>query len=152
MTGARRDQARGLRGILRGPMSENLDLVRSICEDWRRGDFSHYEWAHPEIEFTTADLPAAGSSTGRAGMAERWRDFLGMWQNYSSEALEYRRLDTVRIRAVLRHRGRARTSGFEIERAVSEAVALFHVRRGHVTRLIIDGQRENAFSDLGLEA
>jgi hypothetical protein len=132
-------------------MSENLDLVRSICEDWRRGDFSHDAWAHPQIEFTTADLPAAGSSTGRVGMAESWREFLGMWENYSSEPLEYRQLDSERVLAVLRHRGRARTSGIDIERALSEAVALFHVHDGQVTRLTIYGQRENAFADLGLE-
>ena len=47
-------------------MSENLDLVRSICAAWERGNYSSVEWAHPEIEFVLADLPASGSSTGMA--------------------------------------------------------------------------------------
>jgi hypothetical protein len=54
----------------------NLDLVRSIYEDWERGDWSAQGWAHPEIEVVWADGPTPGKSTGAAGMAERTRDFL----------------------------------------------------------------------------
>jgi hypothetical protein len=30
-------------------MSENLDLVRSICAPWAHGDWTSTEWVHPEI-------------------------------------------------------------------------------------------------------
>jgi NADPH:quinone reductase-like Zn-dependent oxidoreductase len=60
--------------------SANLDLVRSIYTMWERGDFTSAEWAHPEIEYVAADGPAPGGSTGLAGMAENFRDWLSTWQ------------------------------------------------------------------------
>ena len=51
---------------------ENVELVRSVCSAWGRGDYSSIEWAHPEIEFAIADGPSPGKWTGLAGMAEGW--------------------------------------------------------------------------------
>jgi hypothetical protein len=55
--------------------SANLDLVRSIYPDWERGDFSHVHWADPEIEFTLADWPDAGTWSGLVG----WQRPGGRW-------------------------------------------------------------------------
>jgi hypothetical protein len=70
--------------------SANVDLVRSICAGWERGDYSAAEWAHPEIEFVLADGPSPGSRMGLAGMAEDTRDWLSAWEEARAEAEECR--------------------------------------------------------------
>ena len=77
--------------------SANLDLVRSIAAAWERGDYSSVEWADPEIEFVIADGPEPGRSTGRTGLAPKLLDFQNAWQEYHSEAVEYRELDDERV-------------------------------------------------------
>jgi ketosteroid isomerase-like protein len=132
--------------------SANLDLVRSIYADWQRGDFSSAAWAHPEIELVRRDTgPTAGSSTGLAGMAESWREYLSAWEDFRAGAEEFRELDEERVRVFNDFRGRGKTSGLEIERAQTKGASLFHVRDGKVTRLVIYPDRDRALADLGLK-
>jgi ketosteroid isomerase-like protein len=130
--------------------SANLDLVRSICAAWESGDFSSTEWADPDIEFVIADGPEPGLWTGRAGMAERMRDWLSVWQDWRSEADEFRELDDERVLVLLQFSGRGKTSGLAVGQIRAEVAHLFHLRVGKVTRSVIYFNRENAFADLGL--
>jgi ketosteroid isomerase-like protein len=130
--------------------SPNLDLVRSIWAAWERGDFSSVEWAHPEIEAVFAEGLAPGGVKGLPAMAARWRDFLGVWQEFRVEVEEYRELDDERVLVLGRSKGRGRTSGLKIEQMRSEAAALFHVSDGKVTKLVLYGDRDRALTDLGL--
>jgi hypothetical protein len=128
--------------------SPNLDLVRSICADWERGDFTSAEWAHQEIEFSRGlrlDI-----STGLAGMADSWRDVLSAWEDLRFHADEYRELDDERVLVLAHISGRGKTSGLEVGGLRSNAATLFHVRSGKVTRLIVYGDRDRALADLGL--
>ena len=112
-------------------MSENLDLVRSIYADWERGDFTRTAWAHPEIEFVSVSSLETYRTTGH----------------------DYRRLDEERILVFVAHTGRGRSSGLEVADLgdLGQPAALFHLRDGRVTRLVVYTSRERAFSDLGLE-
>ncbi len=94
--------------------SANVELVRAIYAAWESGDFSHVEWAHPEIEFVIVDGPSPGSWTGLAGMAEGFRDWLSAWEDLRVEADQYRELDDERVLVLVRNIGRGKTSGLEL--------------------------------------
>jgi ketosteroid isomerase-like protein len=129
---------------------ERLELVRSIFAAWERGDFSSAEWAHPEIEFVSADGPTPGSWTGVAAMAGAWRETLDAFEELRAEADEYRALDDERVLVLMHFSGRGKTSGLEVGDIQMKGANLFRVRDGKVTRLATYWERERAFADLGL--
>jgi ketosteroid isomerase-like protein len=131
-------------------VSQNLDLVRSINANWERGDYSEALWAHPDVEFVSADGPSPGAWSGLAGMAEGFRDFLGAWDEYRVEADEFRELDLERVLVLDHGVGRGRTSGLELGQMRANGAHLFHIRDGMVTRHVAYWDRERALSDLGL--
>jgi ketosteroid isomerase-like protein len=132
-------------------MSENLDLVRSIYADFERGDWRSAEWAHPQIEMEFVGGPTPGTWLGRAGIAEGWRDFLGVRDEFRSGADEYRELDDERILVLTRWGGRGRTSGLDLDQVSTRSAVLFHVQDGKVSRLVACFDRDRALADLGLE-
>lgn len=130
--------------------SANLDLVRSIYENWERGDFHSADWAHPDIEYVHAGGPAPGVWTGVPAMAQAFRDWLRAWNNYRVEAHEFRELDDERVLTLIRLSGRGKTSGLDLEQIWATSANLFHVRDGKVTRLVLYLDRDRALADLGL--
>jgi ketosteroid isomerase-like protein len=131
-------------------VSENLDLVRSICSAWERGDFASADWAHPEIESGWADGPSPGSRVGLAAMAESERDFLNAWADVRLAVGEYRELDAERVLVFIRASGRGRTSGLDLGQMGKTAACLFDIRDGKVIRLVNYWNRDRALADLGL--
>jgi ketosteroid isomerase-like protein len=131
--------------------SSNLDLVRSIYASWAEGDFfSSVEWADPEIEYIQADGPAPRSWKGLSGLAEAARDWLGAWEDYRTEAEEYRELDNERVLVLIRRGGRGKTSGLELGQMRTQGAGLFSIRDGKVARLVVYNDPDRAFADLGL--
>jgi ketosteroid isomerase-like protein len=132
------------------PMSENLDLVRTICAAWGRGDFASADWAHPDIDFVIADGPEPGRWTGRAGMAEAIRSRLSAWSDARVEAEEYRELDGGRVLVLSHYVGRGKTSGLEVGPMGANGANLFYISNGKVTRQIVYWDRDRALAALGL--
>jgi ketosteroid isomerase-like protein len=131
-------------------VSENLDLVRSICSAWERGDFAASDWADPEIESGWADGPAPGSRIGVAAMAESERDFLNAWADVRLAVGEYRELDGQRVLVFIHASGRGKTSGLDLGQMNKTAACLFDIRDGKVIRLVNYWDRDRALADLGL--
>jgi ketosteroid isomerase-like protein len=129
---------------------ENLDLVRSSCAAWERGDFSSSAWAHPEIEHTDADGPLGGGTGGFERLGHGVREFLSTWEEFRLEADEFRELDAERVLTLDHRAGRSRTSGLELRQMRTKGARLFYIRDGKVTRLVVYFDRDRALADLGL--
>jgi ketosteroid isomerase-like protein len=129
---------------------ENVELVRSVYAAWERGDWTSFDWAHPEMEMVFADGPAPASWTGFASVSDGWRDFLSAWEEFRVEAEEYRELDEERVLVLARPAGHGKTSGLELEETPTRGAQLFNIRSGKVTRLVHYFDRERALADLGL--
>jgi len=125
--------------------------VRSIYTAWESGNFSSAAWAHPEIEYVTAEGPDAGTSTGLSGMAQNFREFLGVWHEWHVVAEEYREVDDGRVLVPYHFTARGKTSGIEVGQVRARGVSLFCVRDGEVTRLVQYFDRDRALADLGLK-
>jgi ketosteroid isomerase-like protein len=129
--------------------ASKLDLVKSISAAWELGEYGSVAWADSDIEFVIADGPEPGHSTGPAGLAPDLLDFQSSWEEYHSEALEYRELDDERVLVLTYAKGRGKASGLEI---AQDRANLFHVRDGKVTRLVAYWDRDLAFADAGVAA
>ena len=132
-------------------MSENLDLVRAIYEEWGRGDFGSSAWAHPDIELVIGDGPEKGVWRGHAGMAAGWRGFLGAWGEYRVQADEFRELDSERVLVLMQHGGHGKASGLGGEQLTTEGANVMHIRDGKVVKLLLYWHRDRALAELGLQ-
>ena len=132
-------------------MSENLELVRSICAAWERGDYGSVEWADSQIEYAHVGGPAPGTWKGRDGMAAGWRDILSVMTEHHVTVDEYRELDGGRVLVFFHLSGRGRTSGLSLGQMEARVASLFHVRGTRVTRLVNYLDSDQVLADLGLE-
>ena len=104
-------------------MSQENYLVRSIYEAWGRGDFGSADWAHPDIEYTYADGINAGTRVGLRGMGESFRDWIGVFSDWTVEADEYIELDEDRVLVLFISTAHPKRSGPDTERLRSSGQA-----------------------------
>jgi ketosteroid isomerase-like protein len=129
----------------------NLDLSRSIYAEWESGDFSSSDWAHPDIEFVSADGPVAGAWSGLPQMAAAMRDWLTGWADWRVRAEEHRELAADRVLVLFTFNARGRSSGVEIDEEWSRGATVFQFADGKVVRLVQYLDRARALAELGLE-
>ncbi len=132
-------------------MSENLDLVRSIYAAWERGEFGSADWAHPEIEYVSADGPDPGTWTGLAEMAENFRTWLGLWEGFRLTADEFRLFGADDVIVFDHYGGHGRASGLDLGEIQAPGAWVFLIREGKVVRMIRYMNGDRALADLGLE-
>ena len=130
--------------------SANLDLVKSIYAAWEKGDYSAFDWAHPDLEFVIADGPSPGSWTGVPGLVEGFRGVANAWEGLRGEADEYLELDEERVLVLTSWSGRGKTSGLELRQMRTKGANLFHIHGGLVTRLVAYWAHERALADLNV--
>ena len=133
-------------------MSENLDLVKSIFEAWRRGDYTSADWADPNIEFAMVGDLIEGQWKGVAQMAEAWTGLLRSWDDLKSVPDAIRELDDGRVLVFLRNDGRGKGSGIPVAEIAAKSANLFEVQGGKVTKLTIYWDRQDAVAAVGLPA
>jgi ketosteroid isomerase-like protein len=129
---------------------ENVELVKAVCTPWERGDFSSFEWAHPEIEFVFADGLTPGTWTGVAAMNKAWRENLTAFEGLDVKVEQYVPLDSERVLVLMHNTGRGKASGFDVGQLDNRSANLFHVRDGKVTRLVLYFERQRALEAVGL--
>ena len=132
-------------------MSANLDLVRSICSAWERGDYSSAEWAHPDIEYVRVAELDPDTRRGLAGMVEGARTVFDAYEHVRFVIDSYRDVDDDRVLVLHHLSGRGKGSGLDIGQIQSESAHVFHIRDGKVIKLVnYFGDRDRALADLGL--
>ena len=71
--------------------------------------------------------------------------------DYRSLLDECREIDAERVLVLVHRSGHGKTSGLDVAQVGDRGAALFHIRNGRVTRLVIYLERDQALADLDLE-
>jgi ketosteroid isomerase-like protein len=131
-------------------MSENLDVVRSVCAAWERGDFRLGEWAHRDYAFRWADGPEPETWVRSDAMRDAVRDLLSTWESFQIHVEECRELDDGRVLVLWRYRATTKGSGLDAARMGELGAYVFEVRDRRLLRLSFYVEAKHALADLGV--
>jgi len=122
-------------------MSEaNVELVRRVYDGWSRGDFTHTDLFHPEIDFEMVDWPHQTHVRGIDEMWRTWRSTLVAFGDFRSVPTEY--VDFGRNVLVLnRIEGSGKESGAEVS---ADVASILTIDDGKVVRIRLYWNTANA--------
>jgi ketosteroid isomerase-like protein len=125
----------------------NVEVVRRWLPHWMVNDWSRAdEWFHPEVEFAFTVEPDLGTTRGIGPMSRAWNDYLNAWETFEGELEDI--IDAGEHVVVFgRIRGRGKTSGIEVDAAISN---VFTLRDGKIVRLALIPDRDEALRQVGL--
>jgi ketosteroid isomerase-like protein len=130
------------------PISENVDKARDFIAAYNRRDFdAAVESFHPQIEWV---LPARQSSDSCQGPDEVKRFWQGLDETMEELTLEPQEFVDAgdRVATRLRHHGRGKLSGAEIDEEMYHQVATF--RDGRIVRMEYFGEWSEALEAAGV--
>jgi len=129
-------------------MSErDVRLLRDAYARWGRGDFTDADIWHPEVQFVITGVEAR-TYTGPQGVKVGWYDFLGAWEGFRVEGVEYLEATREGTYLVLTHlSGRGRESSVPIEAETANVVTM---RDGRIGRFELFWDRGEAYDAAGL--
>ena len=125
---------------------ENVEVVRSLQDDWNRGDTTaDPDRVHPDLEFLPRRAATEGAYRGLAGLERFIADTLEVFEKFE---LHYEYADLgERVLAWGHIHVRARGSGIETD---IEIGGVFEFRDGKVVRWEDFGSKDKALEALGL--
>jgi limonene-1,2-epoxide hydrolase len=124
---------------------ENIELVRSLQEDWNRGDTTvAVDKFHPDLEFLPLRAATEGAYHGLAGFQSFVADTLEVFEKFE---MHYKFADLgERVLAWGHIHVRARGSGIETD---IESGGVFEFRDGKVVRWEDFGSKDKALEAVG---
>ena len=129
---------------------ENVEIVRDAAVAFNRGDLdAWFEYWADDIDYRAAEgaLDDRGPMQGKDAVRAYAHDWLDMFDDFKSEALELIDAGEDQVIAVLRISGRAKLSGVETDLTYA---ALYTIRDGKVARGREYWTKEQALEAAGL--
>jgi ketosteroid isomerase-like protein len=125
---------------------ENVDIIRSIYDDWLRGEWATDKF-DPEIAMVESEtIPGATSAHGIDAVRRYMESFSKYWEHIRFEPQEY--IDAGdRVVVVARLVGRGKSSGVDVERGWSY---VWTVRGGRAQRMEAYADRAEALEAVGV--
>jgi ketosteroid isomerase-like protein len=124
----------------------DVELLRSLFDDWERGEFSRgVELYADNMYFTTVEPEGQHSGHGPAGVRRFMERFLGAWEFYSVRVDEIEELGGGRYHGAGEQYARGKESGTETRYPAHVGA---QVEDGKITRLVFSFTREDAVARL----
>jgi ketosteroid isomerase-like protein len=129
---------------------ENVEIVRDAAVAFNRGDLdAWFEYWADDIDYRAAEgaLDDRGPMRGKDAVRAYAQDWLDMFDDFKSEALELIDAGEDQVLAIWRNSGRAKLSGVETNLTYA---ALYTIRDGKVARGREYWTKEQALEAAGL--